>query len=175
MVSQWHTVAHFWREPGVAVKVDWNSMASLGSSNRLTSDWTSIVSMTSSTRSLATTTKTLSLHHDSLIVHVHTPASRVRRLMWPFTLTWIPTSFSGLIWGRSYCWWLKSCTTWDVWNPINNGINYLSTGAGFQPSTVDDLFPCQRFPCQRFPWPCFMFLFSPSCIWLMPTGTVYNT
>ena len=35
-----------------------------------------------------------------------------------------------------YCWWLKSCTTWDVWNPINNGKNYLSTGAGFQPSTV---------------------------------------
>ena len=26
---------------------------------------------------------------------------------------------------RCYCWWLKSCTTWDVWNPINNGINYL--------------------------------------------------
>ncbi len=24
----------------------------------------------------------------------------------------------------SYCWWLKSCTTWDVWNPIKNGINY---------------------------------------------------
>ncbi len=46
------------------------------------------------------------------------------------------------IWGRIpgwlqyYCWWLKSCTTWDVWNPINNGKNYLSTGAGFQPSTV---------------------------------------
>ena len=20
-----------------------------------------------------------------------------------------------------YCWWLKSCTAWDVWNPINNG------------------------------------------------------
>ena len=37
---------------------------------------------------------------------------------------------------RKYCWRLKSCTTWDVWNPINNGINYLSTGAGFQPSTV---------------------------------------
>ena len=30
----------------------------------------------------------------------------------------------------------KSCTTWDVWNPVNNGINYLSTGAGFLPSTV---------------------------------------
>ena len=24
----------------------------------------------------------------------------------------------------SYCWWLKSCTTWDVWNPINNGDIY---------------------------------------------------
>ena len=22
-----------------------------------------------------------------------------------------------------YCWWLKSCTGWDVWNPINNGIS----------------------------------------------------
>ncbi len=36
----------------------------------------------------------------------------------------------------TYCWWLKSCTTWDVWNPKNNGKNYLSTVAGFQPSTV---------------------------------------
>ena len=39
----------------------------------------------------------------------------------------------------SYCWWLKSCTTWDVWNPINNGKNYLATGAGFQPSTVSQM------------------------------------
>ena len=39
----------------------------------------------------------------------------------------------------TYCWWLKSCTAWDVWNPTNNGINYLSTGAGFQPSTVSML------------------------------------
>ena len=30
----------------------------------------------------------------------------------------------------------KSCTTWDVWNPVNSGINYLSTGAGFLPPTV---------------------------------------
>ena len=37
---------------------------------------------------------------------------------------------------KPYCWWLKSCTTWDVWNPQNNGINYLSTGAGFLPSTL---------------------------------------
>ena len=45
-------------------------------------------------------------------------------------------SFWGRLPGRCYCWWLKSCTTWDVWNPINNGKDYLSTGAGFQPSTV---------------------------------------
>ena len=36
----------------------------------------------------------------------------------------------------SYCWWLKSCTSYDGWNPINNGIFFISTGAGFQPSTV---------------------------------------
>ncbi len=36
----------------------------------------------------------------------------------------------------TYCWWKKSCTTWDVQNPVNNGMNYLSTGAGFLPSTV---------------------------------------
>ena len=43
-----------------------------------------------------------------------------------------------------YCWWKKSCTTWNVYsiNLVNNGINYLPTGAGFQPSTVveHDLF-----------------------------------
>ena len=30
----------------------------------------------------------------------------------------------------------KSCITLDGWNPINNGINHLSTGAGFLPSTI---------------------------------------
>ena len=25
---------------------------------------------------------------------------------------------------RYYCWWLKFCITWDVQNPVNNGINY---------------------------------------------------
>ena len=37
----------------------------------------------------------------------------------------------------TYCGWKKSCTTLDGWNPINNGINHLSTGAGFLPSTLD--------------------------------------
>ena len=35
-----------------------------------------------------------------------------------------------------YCWWKKSCTTWDVQNPVNDGMFTISTGAGFQPSTV---------------------------------------
>ena len=38
--------------------------------------------------------------------------------------------------GQTYCGWKKSCTTLDGWNPINNGINHLLTGAGFPPSTV---------------------------------------
>ena len=38
----------------------------------------------------------------------------------------------------SYCWWLKSCITRDVWNPVNNGRNYQPqlVIAGFQASTV---------------------------------------
>ena len=30
---------------------------------------------------------------------------------------------------------LESCTNADVENPVNNWIDYLSTGAGFLPST----------------------------------------
>ena len=37
---------------------------------------------------------------------------------------------------KTYCGWKKSCTTLDGWNPINDGINHLSTGAGFLPPTV---------------------------------------
>ena len=29
----------------------------------------------------------------------------------------------------TYCWWLKFCTTWDVWDPINNG-KKLPTSTG---------------------------------------------
>ena len=35
-----------------------------------------------------------------------------------------------------YCWWTKSCTTWDTENPVNNGRLSISTGAGFLPPTV---------------------------------------
>ena len=30
----------------------------------------------------------------------------------------------------TYCWWMKSCTTWDVWDPINNG-KKLPTSTGY--------------------------------------------
>ena len=42
----------------------------------------------------------------------------------------------------SYWWWKKSqTTTWDVKNPVNNGINYLPTGVGFLPSVSTGSFP----------------------------------
>ena len=37
---------------------------------------------------------------------------------------------------RQILWWKKSCTTLDGWNPFNDGINHLSAGAGFLPSTL---------------------------------------
>ena len=42
---------------------------------------------------------------------------------------------------KNYHWWLKSCTTWDVWNLANNGINYQPqlVIARFLPSTVPPL------------------------------------
>ena len=56
----------------------------------------------------------------------------------------LPTEFPGVwvMWGPCGSEWMiaggwrKSCITLDGWNPINNGINHLSTGAGFLPSTV---------------------------------------
>ena len=37
----------------------------------------------------------------------------------------------------SYCWWTKSCSTWNVCNPVNNRDEVpTSTGARFLPSTV---------------------------------------
>ena len=39
-----------------------------------------------------------------------------------------------------YCWWKKSCTTWDLENPVNNGITHILSGAGVLPSTVSIIF-----------------------------------
>ena len=41
------------------------------------------------------------------------------------------------------CWWKKSCNTWEEHFLVNNGINYLSTGAGFlnhQQDEIDTLY-----------------------------------
>ena len=40
---------------------------------------------------------------------------------------------------QSYWWWKNSCTTWDIYNPVNNVIFTkftISTGAGCFPSTL---------------------------------------
>ena len=39
---------------------------------------------------------------------------------------------------KTYCWWKKSCTTWDVYNPLNTGIDspYQLVSPGFLFSTV---------------------------------------
>ena len=39
--------------------------------------------------------------------------------------------FNSSIEVANYCWWKKSCTTWDVYNLVNTGINY-------QPQLVQD-------------------------------------
>ena len=41
-----------------------------------------------------------------------------------------------LSWTLYYWWWKNCCITWDKWNLVNNEINVLSAGEGFQPSTV---------------------------------------
>ena len=73
-------------------------------------------------------------------------------------------TWSRFWWDR---WWKKSCTTWDVEIPVNSRINYLSTGAGFQPSTgvlilVHYFFTFKTWWGERLPnydWlvPCFSF------------------
>ncbi len=63
-------------------------------------------------------------------------------------------------WRIQYCWWLKSqTTTWDVWNLINNGINY-------QPQLVKPPdFSHQKYDC----W------FGPPRGWVLPKSTQPNT
>ena len=48
---------------------------------------------------------------------------------------WITQKINSLGY-KTYCWWRKSCTTWDGKNSINNGIIIILGGAGFCPSTV---------------------------------------
>ena len=51
------------------------------------------------------------------------------------------------------CWWKKSCTTWNVYNLVNDGINYLLAGAGFLPSTiVPQVGGCLHMTRPRIPW-----------------------
>ena len=47
-----------------------------------------------------------------------------RRWVCVWQPVWMPGSNRKTNGSKCYCWWLKSCTTWDVWNTINSGINY---------------------------------------------------
>ena len=52
----------------------------------------------------------------------------------------------------AYCWWLKSCTTWDVWNPKNN--RKLPTSTGDRMISTINFFPPLRaapLPFRRSP------------------------
>ena len=63
-------------------------------------------------------------------------------------------------------WWKKSqTTTWDVQNPISNGISYLSNGAGFLPSSVFLLFGVFPHLFWRTPTK------SPDISWVLSTLT----
>ena len=35
-----------------------------------------------------------------------------------------PRNFKALFRSHPYCWWKKSCTTWDEWNLVNHGVIY---------------------------------------------------
>ena len=61
---------------------------------------------------------------------------------------------------NKHCWWEKPCTTWDIKFPVNDGINYLSTGAEFLPSTVC---PPQSVPPETLR----MSMCFQSCSWLL--------
>lgn len=37
---------------------------------------------------------------------------------------------------KHYCWWNNSCTIWHLWNPVNNWIQMISTGAGVFPLKI---------------------------------------
>ena len=51
---------------------------------------------------------------------------------WAVKNPWLFGFYTGLYYPVEYCWWKKSCTTWDA----KNSRNYLSTRAGFLPSTA---------------------------------------
>jgi hypothetical protein len=73
------------------------------------------------------------------------------KLLTVFASSWTKIEVGHLSHWHSYCWWKKSCTTLDGWNPINNGINHLSTGVGFLPSTVALLKHTETLSFRQFP------------------------
>ena len=75
---------------------------------------------------------------------------------------WIPAK---IFW--TYCWWKKSCTTWNLWNHVNKGIFIMSSDAGFLPPTGSpqryDEAMGPKLPC-RWRWA------SRTQLWLRQRG-----
>ena len=57
-------------------------------------------------------------------------------------VSWDDCVFAQNLW---YCWWMKSWTTQDVWNPLENGINY-------QPQLWPDFWTINSTPCNCQSW-----------------------
>ena len=73
------------------------------------------------------------------VVRDWTESYRMCRILYLITQLWFLSAMNmRIIQVWNYCWWKKSCTTLDGWNPTTNGINHLSTGVGFLPSTVSN-------------------------------------
>ena len=77
-----------------------------------------------------------------------------------------------------YCWWKTSCTTWNVSNPVNNGLNYLYylvQDFFHQQSTVSSIASMFTHPVQHGiiflrnidskPRPHFFHHRCPRCLW----------
>ncbi len=64
--------------------------------------------------------------YNALPLKLTKPTQEPSRNTFPraFKKDMVPNLFKSTFGWQWYCWWLKSCTTRDVWNPVNNGINY---------------------------------------------------
>ena len=54
-------------------------------------------------------------------------------------------------WKWRYCW-LKSCTTWDVWKPINHGINMDKLPINYRISAINNSNWNLSKRCSNFSW-----------------------
>ena len=69
--------------------------------------------------------------------------ARWRHVLWH--RGWTSSNGQWSLW--RYCWWKKSCTSWQVVYPIIYKVLYIPGGAGFLPSTVCPIEKWMFFHC----------------------------